>query len=156
MTHRIYYLLIILFIKYQKSPGPLIKLSSINKFFRRHPEEICPRHSEDHTPSKPLSGIELLMESHTTSLLVLPQSKLVKNTTKYIQSKLDTDKLGQDWNYPQQIVKSLAPLRYYKSKPEYFPTQTIPPLDSDVLQIDISNGGKYSSQNMKIWESSGN
>ena len=61
----------------------------------------CPRPSEDHTPSKPLSEIELLMESSTTSLPVLPQSKLVENTTKYIQSKLDTDKLVQDLTYPQ-------------------------------------------------------
>ena len=57
---------------------------------------MCLRPSEDHTPSKPLSGIELLMESRSTPLPVLPQSKLIENTTKYIQSKLDTDKLGQD------------------------------------------------------------
>ena len=91
---------------------------------------MCPRPSEDHTPSKPLSRIELLMESFTTPLPVLPQSKLVENTTKYIQSKLDKDKLGQDWTCPQQFVRSLVPLRYYKSKSQYFPTQNIPPLDA--------------------------
>ena len=77
---------------------------------------MCPRPSEDHTPSKPLSGIELLRESRLTPLPVLPQSKLVENTTKYIQSKLDTDKLGQNWTCPQQCVKSLTPLKYCNSK----------------------------------------
>ena len=64
---------------------------------------MCPRPLEAHTPSKPLLGIELLMESGFTPLPVLPQSKLVENTTKYIQSKLD--KLGQDWPHsPSDIV----------------------------------------------------
>ena len=69
---------------------------NINEVFRLLPEEMCPRPSEDYTPSKPLLRIELLMESLTTPLLVLPQSKLVENTTEYIQSKLFMDKLGQD------------------------------------------------------------
>ena len=64
---------------------------AINEVFRLLLEEMCPRPSEDHIPSKPLLGIELLMESHTTPLPLFSQSKLVKNTTKYIQSKLDTD-----------------------------------------------------------------
>ena len=50
------------------------------------------------------------MESRSTPLPVHPQSKLVESTTKYIQSKLDMDKRGQDWTCPQQFVKSLAPL----------------------------------------------
>ena len=62
---------------------------------------MCPRPFEDHTPTKPLSGFELLMESRTTPLPVLLQSKLVENTTRYIQSKLDTDKLGRDWVCPE-------------------------------------------------------
>ena len=64
------------------------------------------------------------------------------------------DKLVQNWTCPQQIVKSLAPLRYYKSKPQYFPTQTILLLDYYALQIDILNRGKYSVpiKNMEIWE----
>ena len=57
---------------------------AINEVFRLLPEKLCQKPSEDHTPSKPQSGIEQLMESHTTSLLVLPQSKLVENTTKFI------------------------------------------------------------------------
>ena len=107
-------------------------------------EEMCPRPSKDHTPSKPLSGIELLLETLLTPLPVLPQSKLVKIQPKYIQNKLYMDKLGQDWTYPQQFVKLLAPMRYYKSKSRYFPTQNIPPLDADTSQVDISIRGKYS------------
>ena len=81
------------------------------------------------------------MQSHTTSSPVLPQSKFIENTTKYIQSKLDRDKPGQDWTCPQQFVKSLAPLNYYKSKSQYFLTENIPPLDAVTLQIDISSRG---------------
>ena len=45
----------------------------------------------ENTPAKQLSGIEHLMESRATPLLVLPQSKLVENTTtKFIQSKIDS------------------------------------------------------------------
>ena len=43
------------------------------------------------------------MESRSTPLQVLPHSKLIKNTTKYIQDKLNTEKLGQDWLCPQQL-----------------------------------------------------
>ena len=67
------------------------------------------------------------MESHSTPLPVLLQSELVENTTTYIQSNLDTDKRDQDWTCSQQFVKSLAPLKYYKSKAQYFPTlNTLP------------------------------
>ena len=90
---------------------------------------MCLRPLEDHTPS--LSGIEQLMESHSALLQVLPQSKLVENITKYIQNKLYIDKLGRDWTCPQQLVKFLAPVRYYKSKSEYFPTENIPHIDTD-------------------------
>ena len=48
---------------------------------------MCPRASEDHTPYKFLL-FELFMESRSIPLLVLPQSKLIENTTKHIQNKL--------------------------------------------------------------------
>ena len=67
---------------------------AINEVFRLLPEELCPKPLEDHTPTKPLSGIEQLMESHSTLLLVLPQSKLIENTTKFIQDRLNSEKLG--------------------------------------------------------------
>ena len=59
---------------------------AINKVFRLLPPELCPRPTEEHIPAKPLSGIEHLMESHATPLLVLPQSKLVENTAKFLQN----------------------------------------------------------------------
>ena len=73
---------------------------AIYEVFRLLPEEMCPKPSEDHTPSKPLPGMELLMESRS-SMLVLPQSKLIENTTKFIQDRLNLEKLGQDWLCPQ-------------------------------------------------------
>ena len=56
----------------------------------------CPKPFEEHTPAKPLSGIEQLMELHATALLVLPQSKLVENTTNFIQNRLDSENFGKD------------------------------------------------------------
>ena len=63
---------------------------AINEVFKLLPQELCPRPTEENTPAKPLSGIEHLMEFWATPLLVLPQSKLVENTTKFIQSKIDS------------------------------------------------------------------
>ena len=60
---------------------------AINEVFRLLPQELCPKPSKDHTPAKPPPGIEQLMESGATLLLVLGQSKLVENTTKFIQNK---------------------------------------------------------------------
>ena len=57
---------------------------AINEVFRLLPAELCPKTQQDQAPAKPLSGIEHLMESRSMPLLVLPQSKLVENTTKYI------------------------------------------------------------------------
>ena len=37
---------------------------AINEVFRLLPPELCPRPAEEHTPAKPLSGIEHLMESY--------------------------------------------------------------------------------------------
>ena len=83
---------------------------------------MCPKTSKDPSPSKPLSGIKLLMESCNTELQLLRLSKLIENTIKFIQHKLDSDKPGQDWTCSQNIVKLLAPLKYYRSHPQYFPT----------------------------------
>ena len=54
---------------------------AIIEVFRLLPPELCPKTQQDHAPLKPLSGIEQLMESRSTPLLVLPQSKLIENTT---------------------------------------------------------------------------
>ena len=63
---------------------------AINEVFRLLPLELFPRPTEEHAPAKPLSGIEHLMESHSDSLLLLPQSKLVENTARFLQSIIDT------------------------------------------------------------------
>ena len=68
----------------------------------------CPKPTQENTPAKPLPGIEHLMESRTPPLLVLPQSKLVENTTKFIQSKIDSENFSKEWLCPQNLVLSLA------------------------------------------------
>ena len=57
---------------------------AINEVFRLLPQELCPKTPQEQTPVKLLSRIEHLMESRAIPLLVLPQSKLVENTTKFI------------------------------------------------------------------------
>ena len=69
---------------------------AINEVFRLLPQELYPKSTEEQTPAKPLSGIEHLMGSHATPLLMLPKSKLVENTTEFIQNKLDSEKCGKD------------------------------------------------------------
>ena len=93
---------------------------AINEVFRLLPPEICPRPTEEHTPANPLSGIEHLMELHATPLLVLPQSKLVENTAKFLQSKKDMKKCGRDWICSQNLV-SLSQIKFYKSYISSFP-----------------------------------
>ena len=66
------------------------------------------------------------MESCVTPLLVLPQSKLVENTTKFLQDKLNSEKCGKDWLCSQNLVMSLAPTKFYRSQNQYFPTENIP------------------------------
>ena len=103
------------------------------------------------TPIKPLSEIQHLMESHATPLLVLPQSKLVENTTKFIQDKLNTDKCCKDWICPQNLVTSLAPTKFYKSQKQYFPTDNVPTLEADASLLDLPNKGR-SAIPIKTWK----
>ena len=127
---------------------------AINEVFRLLPPELCPKTQQDQAPLKHLSGIEQLMESHLTPLLVLPQSKLVENTTKYIQSKLDSDKCSGDWICPQSLVSALAPTKFYKSQNQYLPTDNIPQLEADASLLDISNKGRafIPLKNLEAWE----
>ena len=69
---------------------------AINAVFRLLRQELCPKSAEEHTSAKPLSGIEHLMELHATPLLVLLQSKVVENTTKFIENKIDSENFGKD------------------------------------------------------------
>ena len=70
MKHRTYQLQILLFLSYPKNwtENP----------FRLLLEEMSPKTSKDPSPSKPLSGIEVSMESHTIELQLLLQSKHLK------------------------------------------------------------------------------
>ena len=107
-------------------PGPLIG-QSIK--FQAFAPELCPRPTEEHAPTKPLSGIEHLMESHAAPLLVLPHSKLVENAVRYLQSKIDTEKCGRDWLCSQNLISSPTQTKFYKSQNQYFLTDNITMLE---------------------------
>ena len=94
------------------------------------------------------------MESHGTPLLVLLQSKLVENTAKFLQSKIDTEKCGKDWACSQNLVYGLTQTKFYKSQGQYFPTDNIPLLESDASVLDLSNKGKCTilMRNLEIWK----
>ena len=98
---------------------------AINEVFRLLPQELCPRPTEEQAPAKPLSGIEHLMELHVTPLLMLPQSKLVENTMKFLQNKLNSEKCGKDWLYSPNLISSLALTKFY-SLNQYFPKSIFP------------------------------
>ena len=70
---------------------------AINEVFRLLPPELCPRQTEEHTPAKPLSGIEQLMESQST------RSKLVENMARFLQDKINSEKCGKDWVWQSRI-----------------------------------------------------
>ena len=120
---------------------------AINEVFRLLPEELCPKTQQEHTPAKPLSGIEQLMESSYLPLLVLPQSKLVENITKYIQNRLDAEKCCRDWICPQNLVSALAPTKFLDR-------DSVPPLEADSSLLDLSNKGRASIpiKNLEAWE----
>ena len=89
-----------------------------------------------------------------TPLLLLPQSKPVENTARFLQSKIDTEKCGRDWICSQNLVSSLTQTKFYKSQSQYFPTDNIPPLDSEASLLDLSSKGKCSipMKNIEIWK----
>ena len=58
-----------------------------NEVFRLLLPELCPKPSKEHILAKPVSGIEHLMESHATPLLVLPQSKLVEILPNFFKAR---------------------------------------------------------------------
>ena len=96
-----------------------------NGVFMLLPQELCPKIQQEKKLLKPLSGIGQLMESRSVPLLVLPQTKLVEKTTKFIQSRIDMEKCCKDWICPQNLVSSLAPTKFYKSRNHFFPTDNI-------------------------------
>ena len=126
---------------------------AINEVFRLLPPELCPRSTEEHTPARPLSGIEQLMESQLTPLMMLPQSKLIENSARFLQDKIDSEKCDRDWVYSQNLASSLTQTKFYKSHSRFFPTDNIPPLEAEASLLDLSNKGKYSipMRNLEIW-----
>ena len=127
---------------------------AINEVFRLLPEKLCPKPTEENTPTRSLSGIEHLMENCASPLITLPQSKLVENTTKFIQSGIDSETLTKDWLCPHHLVSSLAPTKYYKSLNQYFPKENLPLLEPDASLLDISTRGRCSEpvKNLEHWE----
>ena len=127
---------------------------AINEVFRLLPPELCPRQTEEHAPAKLLSGIELLMESQSTPLMNLPQSKLMENTTKFHQYRINSEKCGKEWVCPPNLVSAITQTKYYKSHSQFFPTDNIPQLESEASLLDLSNKGKCSipMRNLENWE----
>ena len=52
------------------------------------------------------------------------------------------------------LVSSLTQTKFYKSQSQYFPTDNIPPLESEASLLDLSGKGKCSipMKNIEIWE----
>ena len=94
------------------------------------------------------------MEPHATPLLILPQSKLVENSARFLQRKIDTEKYGRDWICSQNLVSSLKQTKFYKSQSQHFPTDNIPTLESEASRLDLSSKRKCSilMKNIEIWE----
>ena len=97
---------------------------AINEVFRLLPAELCPKTQQDQAPSKPLSGIEHLMESRSSPLLVLPQSKWVANTTKYIQNRLDSINVFETGYACKSWFRLLLRLNFTRAKTNICPLTT--------------------------------
>ena len=84
----------------------------------------------------------------------MPQSKFVENTARFLQDKIDMEKCGRDWAWSQNLVSSLTLTKFYKSQSQYFPTDNIPPLESDASVLDLYIKGKCTipMRNIEIWE----
>ena len=78
------------------------------------------------------------MESHATPLLVLSQSKLVENTARFLQNKIDAEKCGKDWICLQNLVSSLMQTKFYSCQNLCFLTDNIPALELDASLLDLS------------------
>ena len=59
---------------------------AINEVFMLLSKEMCAKTSQDLSPSKPLSGIEFVIESRTAALPLLAHSKRIGNTVKSIRN----------------------------------------------------------------------
>ena len=85
---------------------------------------------------------------------IIDAPAVVEGTTKFIQSKVDSETLTKDWLCPQHLVSSLAPTKYYKNQNQYFPTENLPLLETDASLLDLSTWGICSVpvKNLEFWE----
>ena len=120
-----------------RKPGPLtgLLMRCLDCFLRSYVLNRRGKYSYKAT-------IKSTMENRASPLMTLPQSKLVENTTKFIQSKIDSESLTKDWLCFS--IWSLAPTKLYKSQNQYFPTENLPLLEPDALLLDISTRGRCS------------
>ena len=74
--------------------------------------------------------------------------------TKLIQNEIDSENFGKDWLCPQNLVLSLALMKYYKSKNQYLATENLSQLESNASSLDISSRGRCSVpvKNSEFWE----
>ena len=88
------------------------------------------------------------------SITSLPQSKLVENTARFLQNKIDMQKCGRHWIFSQNLVSSLTQTKFYKSQNQHFLTDNSPPLESEASLLELSGKGKCSipMKNIEIWE----
>ena len=70
------------------------------------------------------------MELQATPLLLLPQSKIVKNTASFLQSKL-TKRNVAEIGYAPNLVSFPTQSKFYKSQNQYFPTDNNTLLESE-------------------------
>ena len=89
----------------------------------------------------PFSGRRHKM-THKGWCVVKPRHN--ENTTKFIQHRLNLENFGEDWICPEDLVTSLAPMKYYRSQNQYFPTENVPQLESNALLPDMSSKGMCS------------
>ena len=95
---------------------------TINEVFRLFPEELCPKPIEEKYSYKAFIRNRAFDGESCFSINDAPtQSKLVENTTKFIQSRIDSETLTKDWLCPQHLVLSLAPTKYIKASTSISP-----------------------------------
>ena len=78
----------------------------------------------------------------------------MENTAKFLQNNIDLEKCGKDWLCSQNLVSSLAQTIFYKSQNQFFPSDNIPPLESDASLLDLSSKGRCSIpvRSIETWE----
>ena len=78
----------------------------------------------------------------------------MENYTKFIQNRLGAENFDKNWLCLQNLVSSLALMKYYNSQNQNFPPENVPHLESDALLLDMSSRGRYSFlvKSLEYWE----